>query len=82
VRQELPAAVDQLPEAGPEARQILAAGGGPHRRAARAPREQVSAIYACSHIDSATPLLSIWGSSSWHASASECVSSQQDSRAN
>ncbi|KAL5203487.1 hypothetical protein ABZP36_014439, partial [Zizania latifolia] len=39
LRQELPAAVDQLPPARPEARQLLAAGGGPHRRAPRDPRE-------------------------------------------
>jgi hypothetical protein len=30
VRQELQAALDQLPEAGPEEGKLLAAGGGPH----------------------------------------------------
>jgi hypothetical protein len=45
VREELPAAVDQLPAAGPEARQLHRRGGGDHHQAARLAREQVSAGY-------------------------------------
>jgi hypothetical protein len=41
VRQELQAEVDQLPEAGPEEGKLLAAGGGPHRRAPQGAWEQV-----------------------------------------
>jgi len=41
VRQELQAAVDQLPEAGPQEGKLLAAGGGPHRRAPQGAWEQV-----------------------------------------
>jgi hypothetical protein len=43
VRQELPAAVDQLPPARPEARQLHRRRGRPHRQAAQPPREQVRA---------------------------------------
>jgi len=46
VREELPAAVDQLPAAGPEARQLHRRGGGDHHAAARHAREQVSAKLA------------------------------------
>jgi hypothetical protein len=48
VREELPAAVDQLPAAGPEARQLHRRGGGGHHQAARLAREQVSAGYLSS----------------------------------
>ena len=41
VRQELQAEVDQLPEAGPQEGELLAAGGGPHRRAPQGSWQQV-----------------------------------------
>jgi hypothetical protein len=41
VREELPAAVDQLPPAGPQARQLHRRGGGDHHKAARHARQQV-----------------------------------------
>jgi hypothetical protein len=41
VREELPAAVDQLPPAGPQARQLHRRGGGHHHKAARHARQQV-----------------------------------------
>jgi hypothetical protein len=42
VRQELPPPVDQLPPAGPQARRLLAAGGGAHRQPPRHPGKQVA----------------------------------------
>jgi len=42
VWEELQAAVDQLPAAGPQARQLHRRGGGDHHKAARLAREQVS----------------------------------------
>jgi hypothetical protein len=53
VREELPAAVDQLPEARPEARNALRRGGEARHRPARRARQQVhvphvfSASFAC-----------------------------------
>jgi hypothetical protein len=41
VREELPAAVDQLPAPGPQARQLHRRGGGGHHQAPRLAREQV-----------------------------------------
>jgi hypothetical protein len=41
-RQELQAAVDQLPPAGPEARHVLAGGGGDGDEPPRHARQQVS----------------------------------------
>jgi hypothetical protein len=45
VREELPPAVDQLPEAGPQARQLHRGGGRPHHQVPRAVRQQVRHIY-------------------------------------
>jgi len=42
VWEELQAAVDQLPAAGPQARQLHRRRGGDHHKAARLAREQVS----------------------------------------
>lgn len=41
-REELPAAVDQLPAAGAEARRVLAGGGGDGDEPPRRARQQVS----------------------------------------
>jgi hypothetical protein len=51
VRQELPAPVDQLPPAGPEARHLLGAGGAHHHRRPPHPRKPVT----CSCLPSALP---------------------------
>jgi hypothetical protein len=55
VWEELQAAVDQLPAAGPQARQLHRRGGGDHHKAARFAREQVSvkpSIVATANLDS------------------------------
>jgi hypothetical protein len=44
VRQELPAAVDELPAAGPQARPLLPAGRGPHRCSPQSTWQQVAEL--------------------------------------
>ena len=57
VWQELPPPVDQLPPAGPQARRLLAAGGGAHRQPPRHPRKQVhTRAHACSMVIKALDL--------------------------